>query len=194
MKQKSIGVLSIILICMNVNISSMHSNQSDMSQWKSSFQLYQWKNNFIQEKSKYQYIGAEKCALICHNSEEAGFQFNVWKNGPHSKAFNTLSSERAILYAKRANLKENPRESSVCLKCHVTGGGLDASYFAATYKKEDGVTCEAYHKQKYVAKTFLPKETDCLECHNNSAHRMHKFNFGKGCLRIEHLMPKNPEK
>jgi hypothetical protein len=192
MKQESIGVLSIILVCISVNISSVHSYQYDMSQWKSSSQLYEWESNFIQEKSKYQYVGAEKCAFICHNDEKTGSQYNVWKNGPHAKAFTILSSERAIFYAKKPRLKENHQESSACLKCHVTGAGLDTSFLTATYKKEDGVTCEACHKQKFVAKTFLPKETDCLECHNNSAHRMHKFNFRKGCLKIEHPMPRNP--
>jgi hypothetical protein len=179
MKQELIEVLSIILVCISVNISSVYSYQSDMSQWESSSQLYEWESDFIQEEYKYQYVGAEKCAFICHNSENTGFQYNIWKNGPHSKAFNALSSEKAIFFAKKARLKENPEESSACLKCHVTGEELDASHLTATYKKEDGVTCEACHKQKFVAKTFLPKETDCLKCHDNSAHRIHKFNFRK---------------
>jgi hypothetical protein len=190
--KKAITPFSALFFCVVVNISSVQSYQSEMSQWKSSSKLYEWTSNIIQEKSKYQYIGAEKCASICHNNEKTGFQYNIWKNGPHAKAFNALSSERAILYSKRARLKENPQESSACLRCHVTGEGLDTSFLTATYKKEDGVSCEACHKQKFVAKSFLPIEADCLECHNNSAHRMHKFNFREGCLKIEHPMPKNP--
>ena len=81
----------------------------------------------IQEKQKYHYVGIEKCASVCHNNEEMGFQYNIMKNGPHSQAFNVLASKKALRYAKNDNIKENPQQSSVCLKCHVTGGGLDSS-------------------------------------------------------------------
>ena len=119
-----------------------------------------------------------------------GFQYDIVKSSPHAQAFNILLTKHANQYAKKANIKENPQESSVCLKCHVTGGGLDSSYFAATYKKEDGVTCEACHKGEYISKTFLPKETDCLKCHNDSVHKMHKFDFIEGSAKIAHPRPK----
>ena len=144
----------------------------------------------VQEKVKYRYIGMEKCASVCHNNEDMGFQYNIMKDSPHSNAFKILVSDKAVRYAKKANVKENPQESPVCLKCHITGGGLDSSFFATTYKKEDGVTCEACHKGAFITKAFIPKEADCLKCHNDSIHRMHHFNFRENCEKIAHPRPK----
>jgi Cytochrome c554 and c-prime len=168
---------------------SIQSNQAITIPKKSTFLLYAGRSSFEQEKPKYQYVGIEKCASVCHNNGEMGFQYNIVKSSPHSKAFKALASEKALRYAKNANVKENPQESSICLKCHVTGGGLDSSSFTATYKKDDGVTCEACHKGEFILKTFLPKETDCLKCHNDSVHKTHKFNFKDKCAKIAHPRP-----
>jgi hypothetical protein len=148
------------------------------------------KGIFVQEIVKYHYIGMEKCASVCHNNEKMGFQYDIMKNSPHSNAFKILLTEKAIRYAKKANVKENPRESLVCLKCHVTGGGLDSSFFATTYRKEEGVTCEACHKGAFITKAFIPKEEDCLRCHNDSVHKMNNFDFRKNCSKIAHPRPK----
>ena len=118
-----------------------------------------------------------------------GFQYDIVKKSPHSNAFKTLGTQRADHYARKANLKENPQESPVCLKCHVTGGGLDSESFAATYRKDDGVTCEACHKGEYITKTFIPKEADCLKCHNNSVHKTSRFNFRDKLTLIVHQRP-----
>jgi hypothetical protein len=144
---------------------------------------------FMQEKSKYIYVGSEKCASKCHNNDEMGFQYNIWKESPHSKSYLSLSSKKAIHYIQNTGLKVNPQENQVCLKCHITGGGLDSSFFAETYKKDDGVTCESCHKGEYNPKTFLPKEEDCLKCHENSVHKVHRFEFKKDCEKIVHSRP-----
>ena len=152
--------------------------------------LYSGTNNTSsQEKVKYQYVGMGKCASVCHNNKEMGFQYDMMKNGPHSNAFKILLSEKAVRYAKRNNIKENPRDSQVCLNCHITGGGLDSTFFASTYKREEGVTCEACHKGAYITKAFIPKEADCLKCHNNSVHKTHKFNFKEDSEKIAHRRP-----
>jgi hypothetical protein len=143
----------------------------------------------VQENVKYLYVGMEKCASVCHNNKDMGFQYNIMKDSPHSNAFKILVSDKAIRYAKKANVRENPQESPVCLKCHITGGGLDSSFFAPTYKKEDGVTCEACHKGAFITKAFIPKEADCLKCHNDSVHRMHQFKFRENCEKIAHPRP-----
>lgn len=143
-----------------------------------------------QEKNKYQFVGAEKCASVCHNNEKMGYQYNSWNSSPHKDAFNILVSKKGKKFAKKAHLSENPQESRVCLKCHVTGGELDSSYFAATYKKEDGVNCEECHKKISDGKTYLPTETDCLKCHNDSLHKITKFNFPEGSAKIVHNRPK----
>jgi hypothetical protein len=192
-KIKACTFITALFFCFAVNNSPGISVRSETGLSKSP-QLPEVRSSFKQEQTKYQYKGAEQCATVCHNNDTMGFQYNSWKDGPHAKAFNVLSSKRAIRYAKKAGIKESPQESSDCLQCHVTGAGLDGSFLTDTYKKEDGVTCEACHKQKFVPKTFLPKETDCLECHNGIAHSMNKLNFRKDCVIIEHPIPKKPEK
>jgi hypothetical protein len=148
------------------------------------------KKDFLQEKSGYKYIGAEKCASVCHNNEKMGFQYNSWKKSIHSESFKILASKKAGRYAKKAHITENPQESAACFKCHITGGDLDSSYFTASYKKEEGVTCEACHKQLSDGKTYLPNESDCLKCHNDSFHKMSKFDFKKETAKFPHPRPK----
>jgi hypothetical protein len=143
-----------------------------------------------QDSLRYVYVGAETCAGKCHNNEELGYQYDRWKSSRHSKAYESLSTEKAILYSRKAGITENPGESLVCLKCHVAAAGFDISSIGATYKKEDGVTCESCHKGEFKPKTFLPKETDCLECHNNSIHEVNTFDFNERCLKISHPRPK----
>jgi hypothetical protein len=171
-------------------IVSVQSYQAFSISEKSNTLLPDGKSSSVQDSIKYQYIGIEKCASICHNNGEMGYQYDIMKSGPHSKAFQILTSEKALYYAKNGNVKEKPQESAVCLKCHVTGGGLDSSYFALTYKKDDGITCEACHKREFITKSFLPKETDCLKCHNNSVHNISRFEFNDKCAKIAHPRPK----
>jgi len=147
------------------------------------------KSLVVQEKSKYIYVGSEKCASKCHNNEEMGFQYNIWKESPHSKSYVNLISKKAMRYAKNAGLKGSPQDNPVCLKCHITGGGLDSTFFAVTYKKDDGVTCESCHKRDYNPTTFIPKETDCLECHQNSVHKTPGFVFEEERAKIAHPRP-----
>jgi hypothetical protein len=144
---------------------------------------------FPQEKVKYLYIGMEKCASVCHNNKDMGFQYDIVKKSPHSNAFKVLVSQKADRYAKKAKVTEDPSESPVCLKCHITGAGLDPSSFATTYRKDEGVTCEACHKGEYITKTFIPVEADCLKCHNNSVHRTSRFIFSDKLALIAHQRP-----
>jgi hypothetical protein len=156
---------------------------------KSDFQSTAGNSRFIQEKSKYIYVGSEKCASTCHNNDEMGFQYNLWKESRHSKSYMSLSSKRALRYGKNAGLKGNPQKDPVCLKCHITGGVIDSSFFAATYKKDDGVTCESCHKREDNPTTYIPKEPDCLKCHENALHKTHRFKFEKECAKIAHARP-----
>jgi hypothetical protein len=144
-----------------------------------------------QEKAKYIYVGMEKCASVCHNNKDMGFQYDIVKKSPHANAFIILVSQKADHYARKANIKENPQDSPACLKCHSTGGGLDSTSFAATYRKDEGVTCEACHKGEYITKTFIPVESDCLKCHNNSVHKTSRFIFRNKLPLITHQKPKS---
>jgi hypothetical protein len=167
-----------------------HSDKAEAAPENSANLFSEGKNKSTPDSLKYLYVGMVKCASTCHNNEKMGFQYDIMKNSAHSKAFNVLSSDKAVGYAKNVDIKGNPQESLVCLRCHITGAGLDSSFFASSYKKEDGVTCEACHKGAFMKKTFLPKETDCLTCHNNSVHEMPEFMFNDACLKIAHSRPK----
>jgi hypothetical protein len=143
-----------------------------------------------QEKTRYVYVGAEACASKCHNNEELGHQLDKWKGSRHSSSWESLKTRKAHTYAKEAGISVKPWESLVCLQCHVTAAGLDTISLAKTYKMEDGVTCEACHKGEFIPKTFLPKEADCLKCHNDSVHKVSAFDFNQRCLAISHPRPK----
>jgi Cytochrome c554 and c-prime len=146
-------------------------------------------NSPSSDSSKYLYIGIEKCAAVCHNTKDIGYQYDIIRKSPHAHAYNILLSGKAARYAKKANTKGDPGQSQVCLSCHITGAGLDSSFFAVTYKKEDGITCEACHKAPYTTKTFIPKEADCLKCHENSVHKTRKFDYKVNCAKIAHNRP-----
>jgi hypothetical protein len=188
-QKTAVLVLSLIL-SLFIIINSVQSNQNHILNEKSDLLLPIAKSRFVQENPKYQYVGIEKCASDCHNKKEIGCQYDILKNGPHSQTYKILTSKKSMHYAKNAKVKVDPRESTICLICHVTGGGLDSSFFAFTYKKEDGVTCEACHKGPFITKSFLPTETDCLKCHNASVHKIPEFDFRDKSAKIAHPKPK----
>ncbi len=186
-------IISAVIIAINLsmvnnpNCVNLYQFGTLLGQFE--FQNSEGKKSLLQENTQYQFKGAETCASVCHNNDTMGFQYNIWNGSPHRNAYKILDSKKAESYARKVNLAENPQESQTCLKCHTTGGDLDSSFFTATYKKEEGVTCEACHKQISDGKTYLPKEADCLQCHNNSLHKIHTFNFIEGSAKIEHPRP-----
>jgi len=189
MKINKTIVFSLITIAVGITIA-IGSGRPDSVPGMPDSRLLTRDTIHVQANPKYQYLGAEKCAAVCHNNDTMGFQYNITKNGPHSKAFVILSSGKALKYAKKASVQGNPNESLICLNCHVTGAGLDSTSLTSTYRKEDGVTCEGCHKGEYILKTFLPKEADCLKCHNSSVHNIQKFKFKEDCAKISHPRPK----
>jgi hypothetical protein len=139
----------------------------------------------------YHYLGAEKCAAQCHNNEKMGFQYDLWKKSSHSDSYKVLNSKKAKSYLRKAHISGDPIKIQACLKCHITAAGLDSTYITATYRKDDGVTCEACHKRFNNPKTHLPSEPDCLFCHINSLHPMPAFNFREKIRKIGHKRPVN---
>jgi len=189
--KKEVAALLLLTVSGWIIFTSLiRSGHADFLSEKSRSLLLPATVNSAQAKTKYLYVGMEKCASVCHNNKDMGYQYDRVKVSPHSGAYNTLLSEKAVRYAKKSGIKGNPWENLKCLKCHVTGAGLDSSFFAATYRKEDGVTCEACHKSEFNPKTVIPKEDDCLKCHNRSVHAVHRFNFREYCAKISHLRPK----
>jgi hypothetical protein len=142
------------------------------------------------DTARYVFVGAEACATKCHNNEEMGFQYDLWKKSAHSMAFSDLSSDQAREYAVKSGITVAPAVSPVCLKCHTAASEAGAASISSTYKKEDGITCESCHKGEFKPKTYLPKESDCLECHNSSVHQVAPFAFEEKCRLIAHPRPK----
>ena len=161
--------------------------------------LYSSNKDYSQQK-KFKYVGVKECAM-CHSGEEIGSQHEIWEKSRHSKAFVTLASDRAIEQASEAGVKVHPQKSEKCLKCHIPGAGLDSSYFAETYEKEEGITCEVCHgpgsaymdisimedREKFLANGgIIPDEKTCLKCHDNPL-----FRFDEKYREIAHPIPKD---
>ena len=89
-----------------------------------------------QEKQRI-FTGAVVCTM-CHNGMVADVgsttsSADVWKNGPHAQAYASLASEEGKAVAKEKGI-ENPQEADECLRCHVTGHGVEAQYFGKKYQ------------------------------------------------------------
>ena len=158
--------------------------------------------------SAHQYVGVKKCGM-CHHGAKKGMQKEIWEKSPHAKAFQTLLTEEAKVSAKKVGV-DNPAESEKCLKCHTTGYGAAAEDFATgySYRKEDGVTCEACHgpgsdykklsvmkdREKSVAAGMVvPDENTCKKCHIAEGNPNYKeFKFDEFFKQIAHPIPEKP--
>ena len=151
-------LISFVVLVSLVALSTRYgqSYYSRQDQLKNKFQSPGIYSTLMQETTKYRYRGAENCASVCHNNDTMGFQYDTWKKGPHAKAYFTLTSKKAKSYARTSRIFEDPRESSLCLRCHITAEGADSTFLTPTYRKEDGVTCEACHKKKYHPSVPVP--------------------------------------
>ncbi len=147
------------------------------------------------------YVGAKKCQA-CHKvATMGGLAYTVWEKSAHAKAFETLKGKEAEEFAKKKGLTKPASESPECLKCHVTGGGAAANV-ESTFKKEEGVTCEACHgaasaflpvhnKDKEKAKTLgliIPDKTGkaCETCHNAESPTFKGFKYAEMWAKIQH--------
>ncbi len=154
----------------------------------------------------FQYIGVKKCKT-CHNSKKSGAQFKIWMGTKHAKAYETLATAEAKEIAKKKGI-EDPQKSDQCLKCHVTGYGQPKEKFAASFKMEEGVGCEACHgpgskyksmkvmKDIYAGKVkgaeyglVMPDEKHCTTCHNEESPTYKKFDFKTFWAKIAHPVP-----
>ena len=151
------------------------------------------------------YIGADKCAKMCHKSKAKGDQYGIWKGTRHSEAYAVLATPAALETAKKAGITGDPQKSPKCVKCHVAGFGLSAARFDSTYSLTEGVGCEACHgpgsdysklkimKDKQLAlKAGLiePTERVCVKCHNTESPNYKPFVFAEAYKKIAHPTPK----
>jgi hypothetical protein len=150
------------------------------------------------------FVGAKQCSM-CHKAGKGGTSFAVWEKTAHAKAYQTLLGDAAKKIAAEKGLKTAPAETEACLKCHVTGGGA-AKNVDATFKKEEGVTCEACHgaasaykmihvkgdreKSKAAGMIIAAKDAkSCTGCHNDESPTFKGFKFEEMWAKIEHGLP-----
>lgn len=152
-------------------------------------------------QASHAYVGAKGCAM-CHKSEKQGSQLAIWEKSQHSKAYTTLTSEKANEIAKAKGITTPAAEAPACLKCHAIAGDAKADV-------KDGVQCESCHgagadykamsvmkvKADAVAKgmmAFTDKaaiEAQCKTCHNAESPTAKAFNFDEAWAKIQHKKP-----
>lgn len=152
-------------------------------------------------QAQNKFTGSKFCAA-CHKSGKGGTSYAVWEKTAHANAYKTLLSEEAKKIAKGKGLTAAPNEAPECLKCHVTGGGT-AKNVEASFKKEEGVGCEACHgaasgykmvhskgdkaKNKELGMIIPAKdEKSCTTCHNAESPTYKEFKFAEAWPKIEH--------
>jgi hypothetical protein len=160
-------------------------------------------------QAQNKFVGVGKCKA-CHSVEKmGGLAYKVWEKTPHANAYKTLLGDAAKKVAKEKGLKVAPSDAPECLKCHVTGGGA-AKNVDASFKKDDGVTCEAchgaasgwvmIHNKKDDASKAKAKEAGlslgdktgkaCELCHNAESPTHKEFKMKDMWAKIEHGLPK----
>lgn len=155
-------------------------------------------------RAENKYTGSKFCAA-CHKAGKGGTAYAVWEKSAHAKAYQTLLGEASKKIGKERGLKVAPAESPECLKCHVTGGGA-AKNVEASFKKEEGVGCEACHgaasgfkmihtkgdlAKSKAAGLIVPAkdEKQCVTCHNAESPTFKGFKFAEMWAKIEHGKP-----
>lgn len=157
--------------------------------------------NYAAEKKEHQYVGVTLCKG-CHSNEKVGgTEYNVWKDKMHAGAYTSLASDHAKEVATKAGVEGDPQKADACLKCHITAFGVKADLLAKTYKKEDGVACEACHGP---GKDYMPlnvmkdhdaavaaglakiDEKTCTACHNADSPTYKEFKLKEFMDAIKH--------
>jgi hypothetical protein len=150
------------------------------------------------------YVGANKCAKMCHKSDAKGAQLKKWQESAHAKAYKTLASPESKEIAEKAGVEGDPQKAEACLKCHVTAFGVKAELIDSTFNVEDGVQCEACHgpgsnyqklkvmkdkKLALAAGLVEPTEEVCTACHNKQSPTFKPFDYAEMAKQIAHSKP-----
>jgi hypothetical protein len=159
---------------------------------------------FVGKAGDNKYIGVKACGM-CHKAGKGGTAYAVWEKTAHAKAYQTLLGDEAKKFAKEKGVKVAPNEAPECLKCHVSGGGA-AKNVEASFKKEEGVTCEACHgaasaykmihskgdmaKSKEAGLIIADKTGKACEvCHNAESPTFKGFKYEEMWAKIAHGLP-----
>jgi YVTN family beta-propeller protein len=154
----------------------------------------------VEERSsgKFKFVGAMACAA-CHQQAKMGYQFSQWRQSGHAQAYAVLATERGYKLAGDAGVKSDPQQSPQCLECHTTSYGCEAKSFGESFRRFDGVQCEACHGagSDYSAEAVMldkagarkagllaVSEKTCLPCHQKAHGRT--FNYKAAVRQIRH--------
>jgi len=148
---------------------------------------------------EYPFKGSRRCKA-CHARKDTGNQYGKWKEGPHSKAYETLGQEEAKKAAAKVGI-EDPQQSDSCLKCHTTTYEVEAKWLRGLTLQE-GVSCESCHgpgghywrteimknPEEARAKGLrLPADEDfCITCHNDGCPCYQPLDLAEGMKTIKH--------
>jgi hypothetical protein len=151
------------------------------------------------------YIGSAAC-MDCHGDEEEGSQDVLWLRSRHAHAYWRLGADWALFLARlRPHNRdlESPMTDERCLLCHVTGSQDPDALFSASFRPQEGVTCEACHgpgseyanvevmsdREAFLARGGrIPDETTCRGCHRNPE----SFDWADKWTKIAHPRPDTP--
>lgn len=152
------------------------------------------------------YTGAKKCKM-CHTSTKSGAQYKKWQEMDHSKAYETLKSDKAKEIATEKEIAK-AEESPECLRCHSTAYDPDTKEkredVKPTLKVEEGVSCESCHGPGSVYKKkpnmkdhqkfldtggIMPTKEVCLKCHNTDSPTYKEFKFEEKKAKVDHPTP-----
>jgi len=160
--------------------------------------------SFVFAAGEAHYIGADKCAKMCHKAKTKGEQYGIWQKTKHAQAYTTLATPAALETAKKAGVSGDPQKAGACLKCHVTGFEAAATLKDSTYSDKEGISCEACHgagsnyaklgvmkdkKASIAAGLTLPTEAVCVKCHNKESPNYKEFVFADMVKKIAHPKP-----
>jgi hypothetical protein len=151
------------------------------------------------------YVGSHTC-LGCHT--DAGHAQGVpWMRGRHAHAYWRLGSDWSLFLARlRPHYQDldDPINDDRCHLCHVTAAQDPDALFASTYRKEEGVSCEACHGPGSLYATMevmsnreaflanggrVPDESTCRSCHRRSEN----FDFEEKWPKIAHSSRPSPD-
>jgi len=152
----------------------------------------------------FKYVGVKKCKT-CHKSKKIGNQYKIWSEAKHANALKSLSSPKALEYAKKNGIAD-PTKDAKCLNCHATYATIDHKLLDPKTKMtmDEGVSCESCHgpgsayKKKSIMKDhekslanglIIPDEKTCVECHNKKNPFHKPFDFKKMVAKISHPIP-----
>jgi len=155
------------------------------------------------------YIGAAKCAKMCHKGEKKGKQLELWQSRGHSRAFKTLGTDESKAIAKKMGIEKDPQKAEECLRCHVTAFGVKKELIEPTCTNDEGVGCEACHgpgsnyrklavmkdhKKAVAAGLVEQNEALCIRCHNEQSPTYKPFKYDEEVKKIAHPTPKKSAK